>query len=268
MASQYYYKMIIAYDGTAYHGWQEQAGLPTIVGALRETFSEIFGMPASILGASRTDAGVHALGQVALLKTALAIDPSRLRFAWNNRLPGAINIRAIEQVSENYSPFEFVRQKTYYYHFFLEKPLPQVARHGWYFRRPVDFQKLNQALHVFVGTHDFRSFITGDDCGDDTIRTVDSIEVVPVAAMGGYRIIVRGPKFLRHMIRRLCGAALYVASRPDVPIEYLHAVLAEKNPEQTLPNAPALGLLLYTIRYDESDSSMKETQNEQTIYFD
>lgn len=259
------YKIIVAYDGTDYHGWQEQPGLPTVVGDLRDTFLSIFGTSASILGASRTDAGVHALGQVAVVMTDLNIDPQRMRFAWNNRLPSTINIRVLEAVDSDYSPFDYVAQKTYYYHFFLEKPLPHAARCGWYFRRPVDFDKLNQALQVFIGMHDFRSFITGDDCGDDTIRTVDSIQVVPVPTMGGYRIIVKGPKFLRHMIRRMSGAAIYVASRPDLSINYLREVLAEKNPEQVLPNAPAQGLLLYTILYD---SPMKESKDEQAIYYD
>ncbi|HEB41881.1 MAG TPA: tRNA pseudouridine(38-40) synthase TruA, partial [Candidatus Dependentiae bacterium] len=114
------YKLVIAYDGTDYCGWQEQKDKPSITSVLKKTFNSVFGKEISIVGASRTDAGVHALGQVALGRTDLvAIPAERLQRAWNNVLPAHIVIRSLDQAVPSFHPFYNVEQKTYHYHFFL-----------------------------------------------------------------------------------------------------------------------------------------------------
>lgn len=248
-----YYKIIVAYDGTNYHGWQIQPNRPTIAQALHKTFTKVFGVDASIIGASRTDAGVHALGQVALLKTELDVDVAKLLFAWNNRLPADLLIRSLEKVSENFHPQRSVEQKTYWYHFFPERPLPFFARYGLHVRVMPDVDKLCQALQIFVGTHDFRSFCTGDDMGPDTVRTIDEINVTYIKRFKAYRIEVKGPGFLRYMIRRIVGACIITGQKDYFPLEYLCEVLLAKSPLHTLPTAPAHGLVLYKIKYKQKE---------------
>lgn len=243
------YKIIIAYDGTNYQGWQTQtATCKTVAHVLQAAFETVFGRTIKLIGASRTDSGVHAMGQVAVFTTDFAITPELLMYAWNNELPADILIRALHEVPLDFNPRYPVTQKTYYYHFFITRPLPFAARYGYYFYRPIDMQKLKDALAIFAGTHDFRSFCSGYDM-TDTVRTIDSIKLVYLRRYNAYRIVVQGPGFLRYMIRRIVGACLEVASREKLSLDVLRTALEEKHPEQTLPNAPAHGLVLYKIDY-------------------
>ena len=263
------YRIIVAYDGTAYHGWQVQPDQPTVAGELSRRFFEVFGRPVTIIGASRTDAGVHALGQVALVKTDLDIDPERLMRAWNGLLPSDIIIRSIERIGsagvvispsddpessprDTFHPQRNVVQKTYWYHIAPVRPLPFMARYSAYYRFPFDVQKLQTGLELFVGTHDFRSFCTGDELA--TVRTIDRITVEYLKRYGVYRISVVGAGFARYMIRRLVGAALFVATRPDLPLTTLTDVLSACDPLHKLPTAPAHGLLLRRILYSANPS--------------
>lgn len=241
------YKITVSYDGTDYYGWQLQSEHVSITGMLEIRFKQVFGRSIRIVGASRTDAGVHALGQIASFSTDLIIDPERMRVAWNGRLPISIHIRSIE-VAPSFYALVPVKQKIYWYHVFLQRPLPMAARYGYWYRFLLDMEKMREALQIFVGTHDFRSFCTGDD-RDCTIRTIEAIDLIYVPQYQAYRVIVRGPGFLKYMIRRLVGAALHVASKPELTLEDLRAVLLAKNPEHDFPTAPAHGLVLRKVIY-------------------
>ncbi len=243
------YKIIVAYDGTNYHGWQMQKNQPTITQALQDTFTKVFGTCISILGASRTDAGVHALGQVASFKTDLIIDTQKMRFAWNNALPKDIKITQLAIASKNFHPFYGVEKKTYHYHIFLNEPSPMVQRYGLHYHFNVDLEKLKQALQVFVGTHDFKSFCAADVETDNTVRTVDAVSVDFIPEWQAYRISITAERFLRYMIRRLVGAALKVARDDNLSIEDLQKTLAAKNPNNLFPTAAAKGLTLQKIVY-------------------
>lgn len=245
------YLLLLAYDGTAYHGWQSQLQQATIAGTLEDTFASVFSLDMHLQGASRTDAGVHALGQVAHVETSLEIDPSKLRQAWNGRLPQDIHIRKAIQAPPHFHPRAGVGQKTYYYHFFLERPLPFVARYGTICHRSVDIEKLKECLTIFVGTHNFRSFCTGNE-KENTIRVIDSIKLLYLKRWGAYRIIIQGAGFLRHMIRRIVGACLECAIRREIDSTTLLEALSACNPHQKLPTADACGLLLHTIEYINS----------------
>src|SRR5579863_8405368 len=118
------YKLVVSYDGSVYSGWQAQTEKPSVAQAMNNVFKRVFKKEVKVLGASRTDAGVHALGQVVRIKTDLDISPDTLRWAWNNGLPEDIAIRSLELVNDSFNPFCNVEQKTYYYHFFLERPSP------------------------------------------------------------------------------------------------------------------------------------------------
>jgi tRNA pseudouridine38-40 synthase len=243
------YKMVVAYDGTAYHGWQRQPEDISVVQVLEQSFKSVFKQAISISGASRTDAGVHALGQVASFTLDMMIAPDRLKFAWNNDLPADVVIMDICLAQDNFNPRHGVLSKTYHYLFFTQRPLPFVQQYGWYFSRPVDLDVLQQALQIFVGTHDFRSFCTGYDM-HSTIRTIHSIHLEYDHAKQAHRIVVKGPGFLRYMIRRIVGAALAVASKDQFSCDDISIALAKKDPAQILPNSPAKGLLLYEIEYE------------------
>jgi tRNA pseudouridine38-40 synthase len=190
------YKLIIAYDGTNYSGWQAQAHRPSIAVALNHAFKKVFKYDIKVLGASRTDAGVHALD-----------------------------------------------------HFFTERPLPFIQRYGYFYPYKIDIELLKKALETFIGTHDFASFRNVEDVRENTIRTIDSITLEYVSRYKAYCITVKGQKFLRHMIRRIVGASLHVATKDNSALLKLQNILAACNPAHTLPNAPAQGLMLRKIIY-------------------
>ncbi len=242
------YKLIVSYDGTDYAGWQSQGTGNTVAEVLLKAFNDVFKAPMSLRGVSRTDAGVHALGQVVLVKTPVNLDPEKLAFAWNNRLPGSVVILSAQKVAPDFRLQANVLEKTYQYHFFVKLPTPFVARYGWYIQKPLDLEKLHSALQLFVGTHDFRSYCTGDDW-PDTVRTINSISLDYLAQEQKYRITIKGPRFLRYMIRRIVGACMQIASNPYQDIGILSKVMLQKNPEQNLLNAPAKGLTLFKVAY-------------------
>lgn len=242
------YKITIAYDGSNYHGWQIQPDAPTITGVLQKQYHDIFGHTIDIVGSSRTDAGVHALGQIASFSSDLEIDTQKMMRVWNARLPKDILIRSLEPVAADFHPQADVLQKTYYYHFSQHRPLPFISRYVYFYKLPVALDQMHEALNHFVGTHDFRSFCTGYE-QEHTIRTVDSIDLEYLKRYGVCRVTVKGPGFLRYMIRRMVGASLHVASYPGRSVQEIPEALGAKNPLQQLPTAPAHGLLLRKIVY-------------------
>ncbi len=245
----YFYKIIIAYDGSNYYGWQEQKDKPSIAQVLQDSFKDVFNLSIRLFGVSRTDAGVHALGQVAAFKTTLDLDPKKIQWAWSNSLPEDIVIRSLERVEVEFNPHRNVAYKTYVYHLFIKQPSPFISRYGWYVRKNIDLEKLQATLRIFIGTHDFRSFSTGDDRGHDTIRTIESITIKYLKRYNAYALIIKGPKFLRYMVRRIVGAAIASATNPALELSEVQRILDHKNPQHTLPTAPAKGLVLYKIRY-------------------
>jgi len=244
------YKIMVAYDGTDYKGWQVQPNAPTVCSALQDTFQRIFGRSIKLLGASRTDAGVHALGQVARFQTDLNLPASKILSIWNDGLPQDILIRKLQEVSTDFHPLRNVLQKTYYYHLFFKKPLPFVARYGWHYEfiDLVDLEKFNNALQFYIGEHDFSSF-----CKCDTekscVRTIDSINLQRFSRFGVLQITVKGKSFLRFQIRRMIGYALDVARRSDLSVNFIKEILDNPNPEQELLKAGGSGLCLRRIIY-------------------
>jgi tRNA pseudouridine38-40 synthase len=248
------YRLVVSYDGTAYRGWQRQPHESTVVGVLEDAYRRVFNRPISIVGASRTDAGVHAMGQVAAATLDLDIEPARLLRAWQAVLPGDIYIRRLDRVDDSFHPQRSVVSKRYVYYFSTIRPLPHLARYVAYHHMPVDLDRLQRAADIFVGSHDFRSFCTGNDRGDDTVRRIDSIRVRYHARWGIFSLEFQGPGFLRYMIRRITGAVLQVVSddilkSTDEAVARLQQALHECHPAQQLVTAPAHGLVLHKIRY-------------------
>ncbi len=244
------YKLLIAYDGTDFYGWQIQPEARTIVSMLQNTFYKSFNEKITVLGASRTDTGVHALGQVARFRAKISINPDRIKYAWNNALPKSIQIRDLTVADPEFHPHKNVVQKTYYYHLFYKKPLPFVARFGWYceYTDQIDWEKFYNILPAYVGEHDFGSFCKIEK-DENTVRTIDSITTEKLKRFGCLRIIIKGKGFLRFQIRRMVGYALDIARRNDLSVDYVHHLLDNPDPQQTLLKADACGLLLRKIVY-------------------
>lgn len=246
-----YYKLVIAYDGTDFHGWQIQSNYVTLMSCLQDNFFRVFGTEVKLLGSSRTDTGVHALGQVARAVTDFSLDRIELQNAWNNSLPKSILVRSLEQITDQFHPLRNYEYKVYEYHLFYERPLPFFARYGWAypFIRFVDVEKFKRALQLFVGTHDFASFgrVEGEK---STVRTVHSIDCDIKKEWGAHRVTVQGVGFLQYQIRRMIGAALDIARDTDASIEQIAQLLkTPKKAEQPLLRAEACGLCLKKVVY-------------------
>jgi tRNA pseudouridine38-40 synthase len=248
------YKIIIAYDGTDFHGWQIQPKAITVVSCLKESFFRVFNKTINLWGASRTDAGVHALGQVAQFYTDLPISSEQILEAWNNGLPQSVVIQSISRASLLFHPCSNVKQKTYYYHLFFSRPLPCFVRYGWFYPyiERINIQKFERCLQLYIGEHDFASFCKIEDKKKSTVRTIDEISIQKFHQWSVFRIIIKGKSFLRFQIRRMIGYALNVACRNDLSVNYLKEVLESKDSKQPLLKANGSGLCLKEIFYHDS----------------
>ena len=244
------FKIVVAYDGTQYHGWQAQRQVPTVAQTMQHYFSRIFDEKINVIGVSRTDAGVHARGQVAIFTMQRAVMARVVQFAWNNVLPDDIRILECQEMPEDYNPFNAIEYKEYHYHIMTSGTLPFYVRYGWRIQRMIDYQKLYDTLQLYVGEHDFRSFSTGDDRGDNTVRTINSIELQPLPDVHMHRLIIKGPAFLRYMIRRMVGAAIEITLDPKRSGDEIQYALAHPRARQRFLNAPACGLTLHKIVYN------------------
>jgi len=251
------FKIIVSYDGTDFFGWQIQPVHITVTSVLQNTFKMTFGREVGIVGASRTDSGVHALGQVAVFSTDLKLNAAQILYAWNNALPRSILIRSIESIPMYINPCSNVLQKTYYYALFLKQPSPFISRFGWYYRSvdSVDWGKFNQALGFYLGEHDFGSFCKiSPDEDKSPVRKIDSINLKKISRFDAYLVTIKGKSFLRFQIRRMIGYALDVARRKDLSVDFIQSILDNPNPEQTLVKADGCGLCLGKVVYNENIS--------------
>jgi len=254
-----HFKLLIAYDGTDFHGWQMQEGIVTISSVLQNAFHDAFKKDIQILGASRTDAGVHAAGQVASFTVDLDVnlDPTTWALVWNRRLPPAINVVNIEQVPIRFNPCLNVVEKIYHYNLFRTRPSPFLARFGWWckFIDYVDFDKFAKGLSFYVGEHDFRSFCKIESEDISSVRKIHAINLEKIPSLNAVRIVVKGPSFLHFQIRRMIGYALDIARQPNISIDFIQHMLKNPNPQQTLIKAEASGLCLRKIIYHDTQPS-------------
>lgn len=255
------WKLILSYDGTAYHGWQVQPGLATIQGELRAALRRILGETVLPQGSGRTDAGVHALGQVASFELAAPIPAGNLLRAVNRTLPAAIRVLEAQPVSGAFHARHSALAKTYEYRIFRgEFCSPFLARYVHACRWKVDFEALQQAAQEVTGEHDFVSLAATDPdlasrCEDEreeplvrsTVRTLFSSEW---AELPGELLVyrVRGNGFLHHMVRNLVGTMLEIA-RGQFPAGSMPAILAACSRSAAGPTAPAKGLFLHSVEY-------------------
>lgn len=241
-------KLVVAYEGTNYCGWQIQPSGITIEEVLNKTLSELLGESIKVIGASRTDSGVHSLGNVAVFDTDTRIPPEKICYALNQRLPEDIVVQSSCEVAPDFHPRHCYSEKTYEYRILNRKiPIPTLRRDTYFYYRNLDVEKMKRAAAYLVGTHDFKSFCSIHTAVEDTVRTILSCEVEK--SFEDIIIIrVTGTGFLYNMVRIIAGTLISVGVGEREP-EEIEKILEAKERSAAGPTAPAHGLTMIGIAY-------------------
>lgn len=275
----------VAYDGTNYHGWQVQPNAKTVEGELNRVLTQLTGEEIQVTGASRTDAGVHALGNVAVFDTVSKIPAEKFSYALNQRLPEDIVIQSSLQVADDFHPRHCDCRKTYEYDILNRTfPLPAYRNTAYFLYGDLDLDAMRKACQAFLGEHDFASFCAAGAQVQTTVRTIYSLEVLeqPLAVTGRgskpasevtgadpicqptetaaveqsqrsperlMTIRVRGNGFLYNMVRIIAGTLVEVG-RGHIRPEEIEGIIAACDRAKAGPTAPARGLRLVEIKYD------------------
>ena len=238
--------LTVAYDGTAYHGWQVQAHEgATIEGVLNRALGELTGEEISVIGASRTDAGVHAKGNLCVFDTSSTIPPDRFTPALNSVLPDDIRIMGSRQVADEFHPRHTDSRKTYcyrLYHADICPPMERLYRHHIY--GPVDIQAMTAAAPYFAGEHDFAAFCAAGSQAETTVRTVYDVHIEEKDPY--IDIYVTGAGFLYNMVRIIAGTLLE-AGRGRIRPEDIPGIIRSGDRARSGPTLPACGLCLEKI---------------------
>lgn len=252
-------KLKIAYDGSCFHGWQFQPGVATIQGALNDAASKITQEKIIVHGASRTDTGVHALGQVAHFKTHSTLRALEFQRALNALLPPAIRIVAAEQVGMDFHARWLSQGKTYRYRIYRGRVLPPFDyRHALHFPWPLDEPAMAAAARPFEGEHDFSSFAASsgseeDDRDRNMVRVLYSSEIVREDNEIVY--LVRGKSFLRYMVRKIVGTLLDVG-KGKLAADEIPQIFEVRDRTRSGPTVPPQGLYLVSIEYPDPTDSL------------
>ena len=256
-------KLTIAYDGSDFHGWQLQPCLPTIQGAIHDAIRQITQEPITIHGASRTDAGVHALGQVAHFKTHSTLNAQEIQRGLNALLPPTIRIVAAQEVGQDFHARWLAQGKTYRYRIYRGEVLPPFDhRRAFHYPWPLDEPAMSAAAQAFAGQHDFTSFAasTGseeDDKDRDMQRTIHSSEITRDPQSDEIAYVVRGRSFLRYMVRKIVGTLIEVGRGRLAPSD-IPEIFAARDRSRSAPTVPPEGLYLVALEYpDPADSLAK-----------
>jgi tRNA pseudouridine38-40 synthase len=252
------FKITLAYDGTAFVGWQRQAAGASIQGLLEEALARLDHGEVIVSGAGRTDAGVHALGQVASLSLRRAIDGPSLVRSLNASLPDSVRVLEADLVPDTFHARYSARRKTYRYRLWNADVLsPFERQYVWHVCGPLDRDAMAAAAMLIEGRHDFAAFRAAGGKTRSTDREVFSSRVVvapwppvppcPLSPLILYE--VSGSGFLRHMVRNVVGTLVEIG-RGRRPIEWMSEVLAGRDRRQAGPTAPARGLVLVSVEYD------------------
>lgn len=246
-------KLVVAYDGTNYQGWQVQKNGETIESALNRALCDLTGEEIHVSGASRTDAGVHATGNVAVFDTSARMPGEKFVYALNQRLPEDIRVQHSCEVSMDFHPRYQETVKTYEYRILnREFPLPAHRFNSYFTYRPLDEKRMQQAADYLVGEHDFRSFCAAGAQVKTTVRTIYRVNVRRDGEVITIRITGNG--FLYNMVRIIAGTLMKIGQGDWEP-EDMSGILAAKDRLKAGPTAPAKGLTLMEISYPNFEKS-------------
>lgn len=242
-------KLIVAYDGTNYKGWQVQPNGITIEEVLNQKLSELLGEDIVVTGASRTDSGVHSLGNVAVFDTNTRMPGDKISFALNQRLPEDIVVQGSCEVPSDWHPRYQNSRKTYEYRI-LNRTFRMPGRRfdTYFYHHPLDVEKMSQAAAYLVGEHDFKSFCAVNAQVKTTVRTIYACDVTKEDDI--ITIRVTGNGFLYNMVRILAGTLIRVGGGELAP-EQIPEILAALDRSAAGPTAPAHGLTMMGIEYAE-----------------
>ena len=239
-------RLIVAYDGTNYHGWQIQNNGITVEEELNRCLSDLLGESIEVIGASRTDSGVHALGNVAVVDTEARMPAEKISYALNQRLPEDIRIQKSEEVAADWHPRYCESRKTYEYRIYRgEFPMPVKRLYSYFTYRPLNVEKMKKAAKHLEGEHDFKSFCQTGAQVESTVRTVYSVDVEEQGADLVIRVCGNG--FLYNMVRIIAGTLMEVGQGKRTP-ESMAEILEAKNRSAAGPTAPPCGLTL--VKYE------------------
>jgi tRNA pseudouridine38-40 synthase len=241
-------RMILEYDGTAYSGWQRQANGLTIQQVLEEKIAVMAGETVKVIGSGRTDAGVHALGQVAHFKTIATIPDVHFLKGINSLLPGDIAVNALQEVDPSFHARYDAKSKVYLYQIVNGSVRPVLLRrYAWFVPGPLNLESIREAAVYFMGTHDFSSFCSTHSDAPDHIRTITDIRI-ETGSHGLIRVAMEADGFLRHMVRGIVGTLVDIG-RGKRFVSDMQEILHAKDRRQGGMNAPPHGLFLKEVRY-------------------
>lgn len=244
------YKLTIAYDGTAYSGWQVQPHDLSIQQVLQNAMGTILRQPIVLIGSGRTDAGVHAEGQTAHFKQDTEIDLYRFHNSLNGLIPQDIRVKTIEPASLDFHAQYSAIGKEYHYHLYTDKVMDPFRRlYSWHLYHAIDLDLLHQAASLFVGTHDFTSFANEAHRGSaskDPVRTLTRLAIVEEA--GGVRLEFEADGFLYKMVRNIVGTLVDIA-RGKRPLDDIPNIFAARDRRLGSMASPPQGLFLMRVDY-------------------
>lgn len=238
--------LTVAYDGTNYHGWQLQPNVITIESVLNETLSNLLKEDIKVIGASRTDTGVHALGNIAVFDTQARMPAEKFSYALNQRLPEDIRIQSSREVAQDFHPRKQNSRKTYEYKILNSAfPMPVYRLYSHFTYVPLDVELMQKAACYLKGEHDFKSFCSINTVAETTVRTIYDITVEKSGDM--ITIRVTGSGFLYNMVRIIVGTLIEVG-RQNLEPENMTDILKALDRTKAGPTAPACGLTL--VKYE------------------
>jgi tRNA pseudouridine38-40 synthase len=242
------FKMIVEYDGSAYCGWQRQKNGTSIQQVLEDAIKMITGQKVTVVGSGRTDAGVHALNQVASFKCSTKLPVNNICRGMNSVLPPDIVVKEMEEVAGEFHAQRDVKSKVYVYKICNQKLRPALGRNFfWFVRFPLNLALMKEASRYLIGTHDFSCFCaTGTDV-KDRVRTIIDIEI-KTCEDGLIEIKVEAHGFLKYMVRNIIGTLVEVGKNKRKP-EEMKVIIESKNRKIAGATAPAHGLFLKEVRY-------------------
>lgn len=243
-------RLILSYDGTAYAGWQIQPNAPTIQGLLNAAAGEILGHPVMSRGASRTDAGVHALHQVAVIRTTSGLRSDKIRMGLNALLPPDIRVTSAREISADFDPRRDAIHKIYRYRMYLGITMPPFEhRYAAHIHGGINIQRMREAAPLITGTHDFAAFRDARCSARTTVRSISQSEF-HLLKDGILEYIICGNGFLHHMVRIIAGTLIWIGKGKHPP-SWVTELYDRRERRFAGPTAPAQGLFLDTIHFKE-----------------
>lgn len=239
--------LTVAYDGTNYHGWQLQPNVVTVESVLNDALTDLFQEDIKVIGASRTDTGVHALGNIAVFDTQARMPGEKVSYALNQRLPEDIRIQNSCEVPLDFHPRRQNSRKTYEYKILnCEFPQPVMRLYSHFTYVPLDVERMQRAAGYFVGKHDFKSFCSVNTVAETTVREIFELTVEKQENL--ITIRVTGSGFLYNMVRIIAGTLMEVG-RGNIEPEEIPEILNALDRTKAGPTAPACGLTLVRYQY-------------------